>query len=121
MIPNLCFVQVDVVCDVMTDESRGVAVRRLAALSNMLLDASNETCLDYTYNSTVSALKNESWGSETAEGGRQWTYQTCTEFGFFQTSTRPETQRLFGDVRNLIFVLFLPPLPFWNIKGVSCH
>lgn len=95
----------------MQDTSRGVAVRRLAALSNMLLSIANKTCLDYTYSNAVIQLKNTSWDSETAEGGRQWTYQTCTEFGFFQTSSLPETQRLFGDVIRI--PLLISPKFYW--------
>ena len=33
-------------------------------------------------------MKNTSWDSEMSEGGRQWTYQTCAEFGFYQTSDK---------------------------------
>lgn len=33
--------------------------------------------------------------------GIQWTYQTCNEFGFYQTSDKPE--RIFGDRFPLVF------------------
>jgi hypothetical protein len=42
--------------------------------------------MDYSYQAFVDSLRNESWASSAAEGGRQWTYQTCVEFGFFQSS-----------------------------------
>lgn len=48
-------------------------------------------------------LKNVTWNSEAGEGGRQWIYQTCTEFGFFQTSTaRPI---LFSDTFPVEFFI----------------
>ncbi|XP_043285971.1 putative serine protease K12H4.7 [Venturia canescens] len=78
---------IDDVCNILVDEKRGIPVDRLAEISNMLLAASNEKCLDYKYTKMVDDLRNVTWASEMAEGGRQWMYQTCTEFGFFQTST----------------------------------
>ncbi|XP_043528385.1 putative serine protease K12H4.7 [Frieseomelitta varia] len=74
-------------CDILTNETLGIAVDRLAVLSTKILNASGEKCLDYTYSKMIHKLRNVTWASEEAEGGRQWTYQTCTEFGFFQTST----------------------------------
>nr|XP_012146029.1 PREDICTED: putative serine protease K12H4.7 isoform X2 [Megachile rotundata] len=74
-------------CDILTNESLGLAIDRLALISNKILNATNKKCLDYVYNKMINELRNISWASEDAEGGRQWMYQTCTEFGFFQTST----------------------------------
>ena len=34
----------------------------------------------------MKSLQGTSWDSEAAMGGRQWTYQTCTEFGWYQSS-----------------------------------
>ncbi len=39
------------------------------------------------YDNRLFELRNIPWAEQTNPGGRQWTYQTCTEFGFFQTST----------------------------------
>ena len=66
-----------------------------------LPDAYNETCLDYRYEKMMETYRNVSWSSEAAEGSRQWTYQTCTEFGFFQTSDHKP--RIFGDEFPLDF------------------
>ncbi|XP_076248423.1 putative serine protease K12H4.7 [Calliopsis andreniformis] len=74
-------------CDILTNEKLGIAIDRLAILSNKILNATNKKCLDYVYNKMIHELRNVSWNSVEAEGGRQWMYQTCTEFGFFQTST----------------------------------
>lgn len=77
---------IDKVCDILVDERIGLAVDRIANISNMILKASNKKCLDYTYEKMIHELRNITWDSE-SEGGRQWMYQTCTEFGFFQTSS----------------------------------
>ncbi|XP_031831625.1 putative serine protease K12H4.7 [Nomia melanderi] len=86
---------IDSSCDILTNESLGIAITRLAFLSNKILNATKEKCLDYMYNKMVHKLRNVSWVSEEAEGGRQWMYQTCTEFGFFQSSTAQSN--LFSD------------------------
>ena len=39
------------VCNVMTDESLGEAVDRLAVINDMMLEMNGEECLDYTYES----------------------------------------------------------------------
>ena len=44
-------------------------------------------CLDYTYQSFLDYLGHTEYG---ATGGfRQWIYQTCTEFGWYQSSDQP--------------------------------
>lgn len=84
-------ITIDTVCDILVNETKGISVDRLAEVSNLMLSANNEKCLDYKYSKMIDELRNVSWKSEMAEGGRQWIYQTCTEFGFFQTSTaRPK-------------------------------
>ena len=37
----------------------------------------------------VRSLQDSSWDSAAAAGGRQGTYQTCTEFGWYQSSDSP--------------------------------
>lgn len=74
-------------CNILTNQKLGAAIDRLAFISNTILKANSEKCLDYVYVKMIRDLRNVTWTSEEAEGGRQWMYQTCTEFGFFQTST----------------------------------
>ncbi|XP_053672451.1 putative serine protease F56F10.1 [Anopheles nili] len=88
-------VTIDEICDVMMNQTMGAPVSRLAKVNLMLLQSSNETCLDYLYDKTVQQMQNTSWESPTASGARQWTYQTCNEFGFYQTSNNASS--LFGD------------------------
>ncbi|XP_006613615.1 putative serine protease K12H4.7 [Apis dorsata] len=88
-------------CDILMNDSLGIAIDRLAILSTKILNASKEKCLDYIYSKMIHKLRNVTWASEEAEGGRQWMYQTCTEFGFFQTSTaRP---KLFSETFPIDF------------------
>lgn len=79
----------------MVNETLGAPVSRLAEVNKMMLKVDNETCLDFKYDKMIDEMKNVSWDAESSEGGRQWTYQTCTEFGFYQTSEN--TNAVFGD------------------------
>lgn len=92
---------IDSACDILTNEKLGIAIDRLAYLSTKILNASKEKCLDYVYDKMIRKLRNVTWSSEEAEGGRQWMYQTCTEFGFFQTSTA--RQNLFSETFDVNF------------------
>ncbi|KAG5677970.1 hypothetical protein PVAND_007682 [Polypedilum vanderplanki] len=86
---------IDDVCGAMCNQTIGAPVTRLAEVNRMVLESSNQKCFDYKYDKMIDDMKNISWGSSGAEGGRQWMYQTCTEFGFYQTSDKPTL--LFGD------------------------
>ncbi|XP_076289250.1 putative serine protease K12H4.7 [Lasioglossum baleicum] len=94
---------IDGACDILTNNSLGIAIDRLAILSNKIVNASKEKCLDYMYRKMVHELRNSTWASEQAEGGRQWMYQTCTEFGFFQSSTAQSN--LFSDTFPVDFFI----------------
>ena len=88
-------ITIDDVCDTMCNQTVGPPVTRLAAVNQMILKENKQKCLDYKYDNMIAQMKNVSWSSEVAEGGRQWTYQTCAEFGFYQTSN--DNTLLFGD------------------------
>ena len=49
-------VTIDVLCDVMTDESLGSPLARYAAINSMLLDVAGEKCLDFRYDKVTCAL-----------------------------------------------------------------
>lgn len=83
------------ICDVMLNTTMGPPVTRLGAVNDLLLKISKTNCLDYKYDKMIAEMKNVSWDSEVAKGMRQWTYQTCTEFGFYQTSENKSDT--FGD------------------------
>lgn len=56
-------------------------------LTNYFPDFDNtDFCMD-NYNATVTFYRNTSWSSiASLSSGRQWFYQTCTEYGWYQTS-----------------------------------
>ncbi|EFN78125.1 Putative serine protease K12H4.7 [Harpegnathos saltator] len=83
-------INVDTICDVLTNDELGRPVDRLAYMNSMILNATKEKCLDYKYDNMIHSLRSINW-NEQVEGERQWMYQTCSEVGFFQTSTaRPK-------------------------------
>lgn len=69
---------------------------KYANVNRLMLDTFGQKCLDVKYSDMIKDLKETSWGSSAAEGGRQWTYQTCTEFGFFQSSD--SSKQPFGNL-----------------------
>jgi hypothetical protein len=61
----------------------------LDALLPLLSEPNNHTkCRDNSYEKAVKQLQNTSWGESM---DRQWTWQTCNEFGFFQTAGSVES------------------------------
>lgn len=88
-------VTIDDLCEIMVNDTLGAPVTRLAAVNTLMLAKNNETCLDYKYDKMLTQMSNISWDAEASEGGRQWFYQTCTEFGFYQTSETNDA--LFGN------------------------
>lgn len=59
---------------------------KYAAVNDLMLKTFDKNCTDFQYSKSVTDMQNETWDSPSASGGRQWTYQTCSEFGFFQSS-----------------------------------
>ncbi|XP_071085611.1 putative serine protease K12H4.7 [Haliotis cracherodii] len=78
-------ITVDTLCGLMTDSSI-TPIERYAKVNNLLMTTYEQKCVDFVYSKMIDGLKMTDWNSSASEGGRQWTYQTCTEFGFFQSS-----------------------------------
>lgn len=57
-----------------------------------------KTCVDMSYRNAVKKFSNVEWGSEANRQMRQWIYQTCSEFAWFQTSTSP--RQIFGSSKS---------------------
>lgn len=93
---NFSEITIDEVCDIMTiqESPMDTSLDRYAAVNKLLLSVSNTTCLSYKYQEYIKAMQKTDWKSAN-ENGRQWFYQTCTEFGFYQTSSKPTD--LFGS------------------------
>ncbi|KAM6933246.1 thymus-specific serine protease [Xenentodon cancila] len=77
------------ICGVMTNES-GVYKKEMEAYSSLIKlsqiyrSTMEQECLDISHENTVKDLMNTSLHTG-RRSERQWTYQTCTEFGFYQT------------------------------------
>ena len=67
-------ITINTLCDIMIT-AKGSPVEKMAEVNNFLLQATNEECLDYSYETMIQELSEVSWDSEAGEGGRQWTYQ----------------------------------------------
>lgn len=52
-------------------------------------------CMTFNYAEYIKKFNNITWGSEANRQMRQWTYQTCAEFAWFQTSTSRD--QIFGN------------------------
>ena len=60
-------VTLDTLCDIMGNESIGMELNRYATVSALVNDGE---CVDISYNKMVQDLKETSWSSEAAEGGK---------------------------------------------------
>ncbi|XP_050053388.1 putative serine protease K12H4.7 isoform X1 [Aphis gossypii] len=87
-------------CDIMSNETFGCTIDRYAAVIKNLLSVCGTQCLSNTYEWRVRYFAESFWNNTAVKyGNRQWLYQTCTEFGFFQTST--QDHHLFGNTVSL--------------------
>lgn len=71
-------------------------------VSNALLAESGASCLDVSYTSMINQMKNATAGATV--GGRSWLWQTCQEFGYYQ-STDSNSSHVFGNLFPLAFSL----------------
>ncbi|XP_060535811.1 thymus-specific serine protease-like [Cylas formicarius] len=92
-------VSVDDLCEILVDEDAGTVLDRLGEVNRLALKRSGKSCVDYKYDNVVAQLRDVTLSPSTMM--RQWLYQTCTEFGFYQTSNQ-ET-KVFGDRLPLSF------------------
>ncbi|XP_026881270.2 thymus-specific serine protease [Electrophorus electricus] len=82
-------ITVKVLCRLMLDSSLGDPYDRFAAVTRLLQDTFSQACTDVQYLHYLQDMSNTSWSGAEAGGGRQWVYQTCTEFGFYQSTDSP--------------------------------
>ncbi|XP_067850839.1 thymus-specific serine protease [Heptranchias perlo] len=76
----------DVLCAIMENSSLGIPYDRYAKVLQLILKTYEEKCLDASYSKFVSDMLNTSWAAPAADGSRQWAYQSCAEFGYYQTT-----------------------------------
>ncbi|KAG8322018.1 putative serine protease K12H4.7 [Homalodisca vitripennis] len=97
-------ITIDTLCDIMTNKSMGSPLVRYATVNKLLMNIFGEDCVSYKYDEMIEELKETSWTSEGVSSGyRTWTYQTCTEFGYYQTSE--SKQEFFSNDFPLNFFL----------------
>ncbi|XP_077468252.1 thymus-specific serine protease [Stigmatopora argus] len=82
-------ITIKVLCEVMSDTSLGDPYARYVAVARLMMDTFSMKCLDVSFNNNLRDMTNTSWDGPAAGGGRQWVYQTCTEFGFYQSTDSP--------------------------------
>jgi hypothetical protein len=70
------------ICNVMLDGED--AYKQFVVLSSLYRNASGLECENANWRDTVSYLSNPKM--DPTNNGRPWTYQTCNEFGYFQTT-----------------------------------
>ncbi|XP_035768122.1 thymus-specific serine protease [Neolamprologus brichardi] len=82
-------ITIKVLCSVMTDSSLGDPYARYAAVARLMMETTSMKCLDTSFSKYVSDMTNTSWDGPAPIAGRQWVYQTCAEFGFYQSTDSP--------------------------------
>ena len=80
----------------------GNASSPLLGLAKFFVSQSS-TCNDILYADFIASLRNVTY--DPAQNMRQWTYQTCSEFGYFQTTDAAGQPFAFGN---------LVPLSYYN-------
>lgn len=63
-------ITIDTLCEVMTNQTIGPPVDRLAVVNGLILNATEQKCLDYKYETMIQEMTNTSWASKQAEGGK---------------------------------------------------
>ncbi|CRL02526.1 CLUMA_CG015080, isoform A [Clunio marinus] len=91
-------------CDYMKDQKETLDKDELDAFAAWIRKGS-WTCLDMSYQNNVIKFTNIEWGSEANRQMRQWIYQTCSEFAWFQTST--SKNQIFGTTYPVDYFLKL--------------
>jgi hypothetical protein len=76
-------VTVPALCNRLTMASSALA--GLQAANNMIMDVFGEQCLYNSYSGFIDYMRNTAFSVESSDD-RSWIYQTCTEFGYYQST-----------------------------------
>ncbi|KYQ94303.1 hypothetical protein DLAC_04602 [Tieghemostelium lacteum] len=89
---------INTLCATMTNEQNDPLTNYLEVWNQF----AEGDCVDVSYESMIEELQNTTNDANTI-GGRMWFYQTCTEFGYYQTSDSPNQPfgNLFGYEFNV--------------------
>ncbi|TKR75769.1 hypothetical protein L596_017012 [Steinernema carpocapsae] len=78
-----------VVCQMMNNKNYDV-LSRLANVNVWSMQNNGEECVDISYDNYIKYMKDP-------HADRSWTWQTCTEFGYYQTTDSKTAGPFFGD------------------------
>jgi len=81
-------ITIDTLCAGMNTGNASQALANYVAISNLFLKLQQMPCLDASYADSMISVNNLTADPE-GVGIRQWTYQTCVAFGYFQTTDSP--------------------------------
>nr|AHY81296.1 serine protease [Lygus lineolaris] len=98
---NVASYTVDDLCKIMNNETIGSVLDRYAAVHSLTSGGAGSQCVINTHYDDFVRIMRSMTGS--ANFFRSWVYQTCTEFGFYQTSSNRNS--LFGSLLKLQFYI----------------
>jgi hypothetical protein len=87
-------VTVKSVCDMMTANNGKSVVQKLADVNTFIGRFFGGGCTGTSYNDFITGMQQEGFNSPYADS-RSWVWQTCTEFGYFQSTDK--TNNIFGS------------------------
>jgi len=92
-------IDIATLCNIMDDNTKPLISRYVS-----IVQAFNPgACIDVSYDNMIKQLQNISVSQNMGVGARQWVYQTCAEFGYFQTTDSPNQP--FGNLVPLSFYI----------------
>ncbi|XP_023586976.1 putative serine protease K12H4.7 [Trichechus manatus latirostris] len=83
---NQVLIRIDDLCDTMTNTSLGSPYYRFLKITHSVIKEAFLPCLAANYDDKLKTLSDSSINKHNPTQGRQWFYQSCTEFGFFKTT-----------------------------------
>jgi len=91
---------IKVVCDMMTANNGKSVVQKLADVNTFVGQYFGGGCTGSSYNDFINGMKQTSFDSAYADS-RSWVWQTCTEFGYFQSTDK--SNNIFGSTVPVSF------------------
>jgi hypothetical protein len=88
-------ITIPAICTLLTGTSP--ILQRLKAVNDLLMRAFGEQCVYNSYSGFIEFMQNTGFNQESSDD-RSWIWQTCTEFGYYQTT----------EGNNIIFGSVLP-------------
>ncbi|KAM9249327.1 putative serine protease K12H4.7 [Dugong dugon] len=79
-------ISIDEFCDIMNNTLLGSPYYRYIKIVNLIFKTEHSPCLATSYKDKLEELSDSSIDAHYSAAGRQWFYQSCTEFGFFKTT-----------------------------------